>query len=276
MTRGIASPKCVSPCGYDPAWFEVLSEVEERHFWFCARKRIITTAVQQTMSALGPRPRLLEVGCGNGNVLRALEALFPEAIVVGMDLFEECLEHARARCNCGLVAGDILNAPFADGSFDLIGMFDVLEHLADDLRALRALHSLLAPGGAVVLTVPASRALWSSFDQAAGHFRRYEAQDLAARIVASGFKVTYATSFMMTIYPLVWASRRCAKLRGRLVKRDAPPFSTASAELKVRPILNGLLSFLLRWEQLWIARRGTLPAGTSLLVVARKAAGLHQ
>lgn len=244
---------------YDPAWFDVLRRVEERHFWFRARKRIIGTVVGQLVAELGPRARLLEVGCGTGDVLSLLAGLCPDGYVVGLDPFEEALAHARQRCECALVTGDLLDAPFDDGAFDVVGMFDVLEHLPDDGRALEAVGSLLSPGGALVLTVPACRALFHRFDEAAGHYRRYETADLAAKLDRAGLEPTYVSPFMTTIFPLVWVARRWLGSR-----------NSASAELSVRPVLNGLLCRLLAWEHRWIERRRRLPFGTSLLAVARK------
>jgi SAM-dependent methyltransferase len=257
--------------GYDSAWFDVLAKVEERHFWFRARNNLIAAAVGQVTEGRGTHLRVLEVGCGNGNVLRVLKQLCPDGVVVGLDLFEEGLNHARERCDCVLVPGDILEAPFADGSFDLIGMFDVLEHLPDDLKALRALHALLAPGGAVVLTVPACASLWSYFDEIGGHYRRYSAGELVQKLVETGFEVSYQTYFMFTIFPLVWAAR-CwrANRPGSRSSKAADPYARAMRELQIRPGVNELLMRLLSWETWWIRHRRRLPIGTSLLAVARK------
>jgi SAM-dependent methyltransferase len=259
-----------APRGYDPAWFEILAAVEARHFWFRARNGIIATIVQQIIAERDPGVRLLEVGCGTGNVLRMLRDVCPNGEVVGLDLFEAGLEHARGRCDCKLVPGDILQAPFAPGSFDVIGMFDVLEHLPDDAAALRALHSLLAPGGSVVLTVPAGRALWSYFDEVAGHYRRYEPAGLIGKLAQNGFHITYLTHFMATIFPLVWAVRKWAGRAEHSRKETPDGFQRARTELKVRPVGNEILCGLLKWERWWIARRRSLPLGTSLLAVAQK------
>jgi SAM-dependent methyltransferase len=257
--------------GYDPVWFDLLAKVEERHFWFRARNRIIAGVARELVAQSGPHTRILEVGCGNGNVLRVLRQLCPAGRVVGMDLFEEGLNHARRRCDCELVPGDIFKAPFAPGSFDMIGMFDVLEHLPDDLKALRALHSLLAPGGAVLLTVPACPALWSAFDEVGGHYRRYERRGLIEKFKECGFDVPFATHFMMATFPLVWAARRLGSRRCAQASPDAnDAFRAAANELKVRPVSNGILFTSLAWESWWISRRLRLPFGTSLLAVARK------
>jgi SAM-dependent methyltransferase len=256
--------------GYDPGWFDLLAEVEERHFWFRARNGVIATVAAELAREIGPNLRLLEAGCGNGNVLRALRKSCPKGRLVGLDLFHEGLQHARRRCDCELVSGDILNPPFAPGSFDLVGMFDVLEHLPDDREALRVVHSLVAPGGTVFLTVPACPALWSYFDEIGGHYRRYGLSDLTDKLTETGFRVTYASYFITTVFPLVWARRWWTKNRHRAGDNDAVYFKRAADELKVRPLVNELLLRLMSWERWWIGRQMTLPIGSSLLAVARK------
>lgn len=98
--------------------------------------------------------RVLNVGCGTGKELRMLEQACPNGVVVGMDLFIEGLHYARQRTSCSLIQGDIHKPPF-DTQFNLIVLFDVLEHLPDDVHVLYKLNAMLAPAGALLLTVPA-------------------------------------------------------------------------------------------------------------------------
>src|SRR6185437_2707886 len=123
------------PGGYDPAHFAPLAAVEDRHFWFRARNRILSMLATQAVVELPNGYRVLEVGCGDGNVLRFLEQAWPNGLGVGMDYFGEGLAYARARCACPLVQGDLALPPFGK-QFHLIGMFDVLEHMPDDLQVL--------------------------------------------------------------------------------------------------------------------------------------------
>jgi SAM-dependent methyltransferase len=152
----------------------------------------------------------------------------------------------------------------------MVCLFDVLEHLPDERGALQALRAVLVPGGALVITVPARRSLWSEVDEVSGHLRRYEAGELEALLDSEGYQVEYLTPFMMSIYPLFWLSRRLApRIAGR--KRRAAPQAglTHQGELKVVPVLNGILAFLLGLEAPMTGRRMKLPFGTSLLAVAR-------
>jgi SAM-dependent methyltransferase len=256
---------------YDPAFFQSLFEVEDRHFWFRARNRVIAATVERLVSGLAPGYRVLEVGCGTGNVLRVLEAVCSTGMVCGMDLFAEGLVYASQRTRATLVQGDIHQPPFA-APFEVVGLFDVLEHLPEDVQVLRDIHRMLMCDGVLVLTVPAHPALWSYFDEASHHLRRYVLSELNGKLVAAGYDIEYSTEYMMSIFPLVWAGRPLSSLRRRVSgqQSDASKEDLAIQELRPIPILNRILSPLLDIEGRWLARGRTLPLGTSLLTVARK------
>jgi SAM-dependent methyltransferase len=256
---------------YDPAYFERLFSIEDRHFWFRARNAVIDTVVGHISARLDPGYRVLEVGCGTGNVLKMLEARCSDGIVVGMDLFGEGLFFAEKRTSCALVQADVNEPPF-DASFQIIGAFDVLEHLPDDVQVLRNIASVLAPGGTLILTVPAHRSLWSYFDEASHHRRRYEEKELRRKLVRAGYRVEYVTQYMAAIFPLVWLGRRLAAIAGRLRRRGSRDVDAlAGDELRIIPVANGVLCWLLSRERHLIARRRHLPIGTSLLAIASKA-----
>ena len=124
---------------YDPVYFSPLFEIEERHFWFRARNRIIGSLVEAETSQYPEGYRVLEIGCGTGNVLQLLENICRNGRVIGMDLFHEGLEFARRRVSCSLVQGDLHDSPFAT-QFQIVGMFDVLEHLSDDREVLQDVY----------------------------------------------------------------------------------------------------------------------------------------
>jgi len=257
-------------CSYDPDSFAQLFAAENRHFWFRARNHAIGAIVRQVTGNTAPGYRVLEAGCGTGNVLKVLERTCSGGMVVGMDLFSEGLQYARRRTSCSLIHGDINALPFA-GPFDLVCLFDVLEHLHDDVQVLGSLHEVLSGNGVLLLTVPAHPSLWSYFDEASHHCRRYELRELESKLVGAGYRVEYITYYMASIFPLVWLGRRVMSLK----RRDAAPDvagarALASRELRVIPVANSLLAFLLFLEARLIACRRHLPIGTSLLVVARR------
>jgi SAM-dependent methyltransferase len=244
-----------------------LFAAEDRHFWFRARNRVIGRVVRSLVAGLPPGYRVLEVGCGNGNVLRVLEEVCVGTELAGMDLAAEKLSAARQRVRCPLRQGDLHELP-SEEPHHLIGMFDVLEHLNDDRAALSAVRQALQPGGRLLLTVPAHQSLWSYADENAGHCRRYSRAGLTQVLRECGYDVPYCSEFMMVCFPLMWLGRRLAAL-GR--KAHADPVSQRQLfqrELTVVPLINGLLRRMLQWEEPLLARGWRLPIGASLLACA--------
>jgi SAM-dependent methyltransferase len=252
--------------GYEPLFFEKLARIEDHHFWFRFRNRVLMSLVQDVVAPLPPGFRVLEAGCGDGNVLRFLTSASQQGVVTGIDLFEEGLRLAKRRSNAQLVRGDIHFPPFRC-RFDVVGAFDVIEHLRDDCQPLRDLHHLLADNGVLLLTVPAHLSLWSYFDDASGHCRRYSSKQLESVLAECGFRVEYMTEFMMVLYPLLWLGRRLATWIDN--PKSAPADSLP--DLRVIPVLNQLLLMLLSWELPLLRRRVRIPLGSSLLVIARRA-----
>jgi SAM-dependent methyltransferase len=262
-----------SRTSYTAEQFAPLFAAEDRHFWFRSRNRCIA-ATLRALPDFSAIHEVLEVGCGTGVVLAELQRVFPAARVIGMDLFDEGLAFARKRFSGTLVQGDVLTHEFAH-PFDLIGIFDVLEHLDDDAGILQRLWQQLKPGGYLVLTVPAHQGLWSYFDEVAHHRRRYAPAELERKLTATGFDVVQATLFMSVLFLPLWLKRRL--LGERLVslsRASADRRQTAvESDLKINPLTNWLLEMALRPEAFLIAHGIRLPLGTSLLAVARRPAG---
>jgi SAM-dependent methyltransferase len=253
---------------YDPHFFEKLFAVEDRHFWFRSRNRVLAGVLRRLEAAMADGYRVLEVGCGTGNVLRVVEQICNRGLVIGMDCFAEGLRCAKQRVACPLVHADLHHAPFQE-PFHLIGMFDVLEHLPDDRAVLAQLHHMMTQGGTLLLSVPAHMSLWSYFDEASRHYRRYEVSELTEKLNLAGYEVEYASEFMAGLFPLVWAGRRLAELRRRFGRKTNANAMLIN-ELKIVPVINELLAAALAVELPLIARRKRLPFGTSLLAIARK------
>lgn len=257
-----------SAARYNPAYFDQLFRIEDHHFWFHARNRIISAVVAEMTRAFPGGYKVLEIGCGNGNVLRHLQQTCAGHAVVGMDAFEEGLRLARRRNCTRLVRGDANHHPFAS-QFDLVGIFDVIEHVPEDERLLEQIRGILRPGGVLLITVPARMSLWSYFDEASGHCRRYEFDELHGKLEKAGYEVEYITPYMLTLLPLMWCGRRIASLtRGFRTNNSASDM--AMREMRLTPGVNGLLKFCLSREIPRVVDRRGLPFGTSLLAVARK------
>ncbi|MBI2862552.1 MAG: class I SAM-dependent methyltransferase [Chloroflexi bacterium] len=244
---------------FDPSYFQILRQVEEQHFWFRARSETISACLNRWL----PNPtRILEVGCGNGNVLRAMrQRLEADVLLVGLDIYQEGLKNAATLVSAEWIQGDALALPFGE-VFDVVGLFDVLEHLPDDRSALMSVHEVMRPGGLVFLTVPAHQKLWSYFDVLSHHQRRYSKGELAQKLVGAGFELKFLSYYMAITLPLVFLGRWLAK------SNNASTVLAGEMDLRIYPILNELLLWALRAERYLLLRRG-LPFGTSLLAVAR-------
>jgi SAM-dependent methyltransferase len=245
--------------GYDPAHFAGLAELESRNFWFRARNRLIIWAMERYFPGAA---RFLEAGCGTGFVLSGVAQAFPGLQITGSELAAEGLGFAARRVPAArLIQMDARRIPFRE-EFDVAGAFDVIEHIEDDRAVLRALREALVPGGGLLLTVPQHPSLWSEFDARAHHVRRYRAADLRGKLVETGFEIVKMTSFVTLLLPLMYASRLAQRAPGA----DYDPL----AELRIAPWLNWTLERVLDAERALIRAGLSLPAGGSLLVVARR------
>lgn len=245
--------------GFRPEFFARLADLEARHFWFRARNALITRALRQHFP--GARS-LLELGCGNGFVLRGIRTARPDLHLVGTELFSEGLAFARGRVpEAAFARVDARALPFKDASLDVVGAFDVVEHIEEDEQVLREAYRVTKPGGGIVLTVPQHRWLWSAVDDYSLHQRRYSRRELIERVEAAGFVRPWATSFVTLLLPLLLLGRR---RRGPLTDAEA------ARELEVGDLGNRIGDWLMNVER-WLIERGlSLPLGGSLLLVATR------
>lgn len=245
---------------YDARRFAALADVEDRHFWFRARAELILWAMRRHF----PRARsFLEIGCGTGNVLDAIARGPAPARLAACDAHVQGLAFAARRVPAAeLLQIDARRIPFRE-EFDVVGAFDVIEHIADDGAALAEIFAACRAGGGVILTVPQHPWLWSYRDEFARHCRRYSRAQLLARLRRAGFERLWCTSFVSLLLPmLAWSRRR---------QRDPDDFD-AAAELRVGPLANHVCYALMRAERALIAAGASLPVGGSLLALAHKPA----
>lgn len=243
----------VEPEGFSAASREHLATFEEDHFWFESRERLL-------LALLGRQPpqRALDLGCGNGRFLAALAARGAE--VTGVDAYAASLGRARGKAPAAtLIAADVTRAPLPDASFDLVAALDVLEHV-EPAGFLAEARRLLAPGGRLLLSVPAFASLWSERDRRAGHRLRYRRALLARELEAAGFAPERFTHYQFLLFPLVWLSRRLDARRELPLERRPPGFA------------GRLLGAINRCEVGLFAGR-SLPWGSSLLALARPVSG---
>jgi SAM-dependent methyltransferase len=247
--------------GMDPRSFDALSEVEAEHFWFVARNELIVGLANKFF----PEARsFLEVGCGNGAVLRAVAQSRPWRRLVGSELHPSGLAHARQRLPAAVefVQMDARNIP-AVGVFDLTGAFDVIEHIEDDEGVLRGMRAATQTGGGIIVAVPQHPWLWSRADDIAYHQRRYRRGELEDKLRRNGFEVLFSTSYTSVLLPLMVASR--------LASRGDDNNDGVAREFTLDPRINGPLTAILRAEIRMTLAGWRWPAGGSRVVVGRAA-----
>lgn len=245
--------------GFKADYFAALAAQEEQHFWFRVRNKIIVWAIRKYVVNF---ESFLEIGCGTGFVLRGVSQEFPGNRIVGSEIFTAGLGFASERLpKARLMQMDACKIPFVD-EFDVIGAFDVLEHIKDDEAALAQIYKALKPGGVFLMTVPQHAWLWSPVDEYAFHERRYSEGDLIKKVKHSGFEILRSTSFVTTLLPAMMLSRA-------LQRRKSGP-SDGSSEMKISPLMNSLFESILNMEFAGIRLGLNLPVGGSRLVVARK------
>lgn len=256
----LAPAVAVGDPGFDTTAFARLAEHEARSFWFRARNRLILHVIETRFPSVRT---MLEVGCGTGFVLQALSRALPDATLVGSELHLDGLGYARSRLGrrVELQQMDARTMPY-DREFDLIGAFDVLEHVEEDEQVLREMYRSCKPGGGILVTVPQHALLWSDADVAAHHKRRYARGDLLAKLRAAGFEPVRTTSFVSLLLPLMMASRLKEWLRRGAYDPDR--------ELSLPGPLDALLERVMDLERSLIRLGLDLPFGGSLLVAARR------
>ena len=221
-------------------------EIEARHWWFAAR-RALATALLDRFATRPLGSCLVDLGCGAGGMLPVLERYGP---AIGID--EDPLAVAMARKAGEAELGDIRDLPYPTGSTRVATLFDVLEHLLDPESVLEEARRVLAPGGLLIVTVPASPSLYSGHDARLGHLRRYDRQSLAGALIASGFVVLHLGGVFVL-----------PGLAARLVRAAMPTVRTRMRLSHLNPVLRAYAV----WEARQAARY-ELPGGLSLVAVA--------
>jgi SAM-dependent methyltransferase len=243
---------------FDPGYFSELQKVEDGHFWFEARNRLILNEISRFFRPTG---KFLEIGVGTGFVLRGIHKKFPEMTIMGSEIHAEGLKYAAQRLpGANLFQCDARKIPFTN-ELDIIGAFDVIEHIEEDEKVLQSMYQALVPGGGVILSVPQHQILWSDMDVQAGHKRRYSRKELLQKLNRVGFEVAYATSFLTLLFPALYVARFAKRKEAKDVMN----------EHHVGRLFNGIFSAILWFEFLMVRYlKLSLPFGGSLIVVAKK------
>jgi SAM-dependent methyltransferase len=259
------SPAVALECADFPSeGFEVTAAVEANSFWCRSRNRILRRIMERFSDRSRP-VSMLEIGCGIGGVVAELQKV-PNLRLVGSEIYLQGLRYARSKYpEVEFVQLDASEMPFCE-EFDLVGAFDVLEHIQADERVIQGVYGALRPGGVFVLTVPQYRWMWSTLDELVHHKRRYGRSDLLRKLRSQRFDVVYCSSFVTALFPAMAATRLLARTRvPQSDVRDA-----LASQVTLPPVANRVCDLLMRIDELALRAGLSLPFGGSLLAVARK------
>jgi SAM-dependent methyltransferase len=236
------------------AVYEQMAEYDQKHWWYRARREVLAALIKRSVNP-PEGAHILEIGCGTGHNLPMLGQF---GNVEALELDEEARSIAEGRLGRSVMSAPLPElAGVPEGSFDLVGAFDVIEHIDDDHAAIASIARLLKPGGKFIMTVPAHQWMWSAHDVVNHHKRRYSKRRLKKLIQASPLKLERAGYFNSLLFPVAVAERLSSKVRG---KEDV--------DLKLPPKpLNTALEKSFAAERHLIARL-PLPPGLSLFAVA--------
>ncbi len=234
--------------------YQQMAELDDRHWWYRARREILAALIRRD-GQLPPNAEILEIGCGTGHNLAMLGKF---GHVEGLELDGEARALAEKRLGRTVMSAPLPElAGVPDRHYDLIGAFDVIEHIDDDRAALASIATKLKPGGKFVMAVPAHQWMWSAHDVVNHHKRRYSKQALKQLIHSSPLKLEKIGYFNSLLFPLAVAQRAASKLRGR-----------EDADVKLPPApINVALERVFAAER-YLVGRLPLPPGLSLFAVA--------
>jgi SAM-dependent methyltransferase len=234
--------------------YQQMAELDDRHWWYRGRRRILAELIRRE-GHLPRHAQILEIGCGTGHNLAMLGEF---GHVDALELDDEARALSEKRLGRKIMRSPLPElSEVPDRHYDLIGAFDVIEHIDDDSAAVAAIATKLKPGGKFMIAVPAHRWMWTAHDVVNHHKRRYSKRTLKALIENSPMRLDKIGYFNSLLFPLALAERAVSKLRGR-----------DSADVKLPPApLNAALERVFAAER-YVVGRLPLPPGLSLFAVA--------
>jgi SAM-dependent methyltransferase len=228
-------------------------EVEDRHWWYRGRWAVVEALLSRVR--LPPQPRILDAGCGTGGNLQKFGRI---GIATGVEPSPEAVGFCRERGLERVHQAGLESLPFEDASFDLVAATDVIEHVAAERQALEELLRVAAPGGILLLTVPAYMWLWSEEDVNLHHQRRYTKRRLREAVAVAGWEPVFSSYFNSLLLPPIALAKKLRRDGGGDADLDRTPAA-----------LDGPLSLPMRLEARLIRAGVRLPAGVSVGIVCR-------
>lgn len=254
----VAAAGVAEPPEFDQTTYDRMMWVESQSFYFLARRAIIAWTLERFFGRFGA---YYDFGMGTGFMLSHVREHWRGADLYGSDLSTDSLLTVSKRVkDATLFHADADHIPFEE-RFDVIGAYDVIEHIDDDVAALKALYRTLKPGGGLLVTVPQHMAFWCVLDVKTGHRRRYVGDELARKVRAAGFDVLMDTSYMASLFLPQYVSRRWLSQAAN---------SEPEMEHNLPVFINQALKAVLAAELASIRMGVRYPFGGMRLVAARR------
>lgn len=243
--------------------YDQFAQLEEDHFWFRGRRAIFMDLLAREF---GDRTdlELLEIGCGPGGFLGPLAKY---GTVYGLDVAHEAMAYCKSRGYDRVITASGHELPFADDSFDFVGLFDTIEHIPDDAAVLREIRRILRPDGMLFISVPAYQFLYSQNDRLVHHCRRYTRCQMTRLLDESGFRVAKSSYFNAFLFPLIVPAVLTVKLKERLV--GLPEEQTNLSHPFPEFVHKAFATFM--GSERFLLRNMNFPFGHSLIAMARPA-----
>lgn len=242
--------------------FELMLRDEKSHWWYKARRRVVTGYLNRYCSN-NSQASILDIASACGANFVDYEKY---GKIYGIDISEESIKFCKYKGINMIVRGDAHKLPFANRTFDIVVALDALEHFEDDLKVLGEIQRVIKNKGIFIITVPAMDLLWSQHDTAFHHLRRYSLRELSNKLNSSGFVIEYITCRLFFVFLPVLIFR---KLRNLLYSSHMKINSKSDFHTVLPWVFSILLDYILRLEEYMIGREWEFPIGVSIFCVAK-------
>lgn len=239
-------------------YYKIFFEIQKRHWWFVTKKKIVLDLIDRYVHLRKDGHRILDIGCGTGLMLNALEQI---GQTNGMDMSDEAIRFSREIFNGTVKKGYLPdNIPYDHEYFSLITALDVIEHVEDDRATLMAIRDRLLPGGQAIITVPACMFLWSEHDVLNEHKRRYSMGELRGKLLEAGFNIEKISYFNSILFPAI----ALVRLVNNVLKRSG------GSDVNLPGLLVNFTLMNLFGMEKYLLRLINFPIGVSIVAVVRK------
>ncbi len=238
-------------------YYQNMADIQKTHWWYEGRRVILSSLIEKL--SLPEKAQILEVGCGTGANLEMLQKF---GTVSGIEPHSFARDYAQNMSGCDIQDGHLPDALPFKKTFDLIGAFDVIEHVEEDFESLQTIRDKLSDKGHAVFTIPAFQCLWSKHDDINHHKRRYTRQEFLFLLTEAGYDVTFISYYNTYLFPIATLILSLKKL---MPKKDS-----GNVKMPKFVFINTILRALFSSERFFLTKNISVPLGLSIIAVCRK------